>query len=531
MGWPVFAARASVDGVDRGRGIQGVPGAITVGREHGGGAGVSLPRTNSHPTTQTSSSPHVEAEASSTQKTGLAATDRVVVDRPVRLMDVVVLGREQVSARRVDAILRAEDLVRGAVVAWPDDPRVATVREQLVATGYFRRVTLRLRPLPGARDRAVLTVELQERSSLVVSEVYAASSTFTPFHGGVALLEQNFLGRAVHLGGALVWGTVPVAVPQARRQQSGRVSVEAPRLTSSALGFAGSFYYVSASEPYKVAGAADDPTPRLFRTLDYSRVGGVLGATIPFSVELSLAVDYRFEQIGSAVPVDVDWVLADGRRQPVSFGVLDGSSRLTTAEFGLRWDGRERQPSLGRGARFALDIQLSSPILGSDYAFIKVRGGAAYSFRLPWRHWLTPGLFGGQLAGDAPDFELFHAGDVSEWTPGREQGLVYSTRAPLDVFGTGVDTYDVVHLFARGDLEYAISLFRRPRTSVVESGYVYMMAGTYLISGDGDVLLQREAIGLPPTPLGLNANLGLRIRTSFGTFDMSVGNFMRRLPL
>jgi hypothetical protein len=32
-------------------------------------------------------------------------------------------------------------------------------------------------------------------------------------------------------------------------------------------------------------------------------------------------------------------------------------------------------------------------------------------------------------------------------------------------------------------------------------------------------------------PVGLNADFGLKLDTSIGTFDFSVGNVLRRLPL
>ena len=50
---------------------------------------------------------------------------------------------------------------------------------------------------------------------------------------------------------------------------------------------------------------------------------------------------------------------------------------------------------------------------------------------------MTPSALGGQLTGDAPRFERFHPGDFADWTPGRDMGLVYSTRLPIDVFKTG----------------------------------------------------------------------------------------------
>ncbi|TPV96104.1 MAG: hypothetical protein B7733_06470 [Myxococcales bacterium FL481] len=452
-------------------------------------------------------------------------------ERAVTIVAVRVRGREQVARSQIDAVLVAVGVEAGAVVSWPQDARVDELRARLMATGYFRQVTVGLLPHSSSPARGVLTIDLEERSSLVVEDLYAASSRFTPAHGGLALLERNFLARAVHFGGAWVWGTRPRNVPRARNQQAGRLHIEAPQLVGAAVGFTGTLFYVSASEPTRVAGSLSDPTPGLFRTLDYARLGGVLGVGVPVASALRLGVDYRFEQIDAVLPPRLDQTLPDGSVRPVDPRLIDGSSVLTSAEFSLRWDGRGQNPRLATGVRLALDVQWSSPLVGSDYEYAKVRGAAAYSFRLPWGHWLTPGLFGGQVLGQMPRYELFHPGDLNAWTPGRELGLTYSTRAPFDVLGTGVDTYALVHLFAAGNVEYTLPLFRRARTSWVESGQLYVMFGTYIVSGDTETRGERQQMGLPEMPVGVDANFGLRLDTSLGIVDLSAGNALRRLPL
>jgi outer membrane protein insertion porin family len=152
---------------------------------------------------------------------------------------------------------------------------------------------------------------------------------------------------------------------------------------------------------------------------------------------------------------------------------------LTSANFGLNYDGREEAARLGKGARFALELQLSSPLVGSSYEYMKLVAGGAYTFRLPWKHWITPSLVAGQIAGQAPRFERFYAGDLSDWTPGRELGIIYSTRGPVDVFGTGVDTRLFGSLFARFDLEYVWPLFS-PQPRARHQGRGAVLVGRHL---------------------------------------------------
>ena len=59
--------------------------------------------------------------------------------------------------------------------------------------------------------------------------------------------------------------------------------LELPDLGHSPVGLLGSAYFISASEPYRVSGERDDPSPTRFHALDYNRLGGVLGLTIAFT--------------------------------------------------------------------------------------------------------------------------------------------------------------------------------------------------------------------------------------------------------
>ncbi len=447
--------------------------------------------------------------------------------RALRLARVDLVGREQVAKRPIDAILRREGLVVGAEILWPADPRVSRARARLRATGYFKSVTIRLEPT-GVGDDIALVIDLQERSSVAVQDLWLGSSRMTPFHGGLSVVERNLLGRSVHLGGQLVWGTLP-RIEKSRRQQAYSLFVEAPRLGNAPLGMRANAYVISAAEPYRVAGDDDDPDPALFRSAFVGRIGGSVGLTFPVLPTLTMGVDYRFERVDAGLPPQpTDPAAGPDAR------VLDlrrGAHRLTSAHFGLLWDGRDEVILAGKGGRVALDLQLSSAAIGSNYEYMKLVVAGAYSFRLPWRHWLTPSLAGGQIAGVAPVFEKFYSGDLSAWTPGRELGLRYSTRNPIDVLGTGIGGRTFGVLFGRVDLEYGVPLFRRTRNRGVYGADLFLSTGVFTLAGDkGERAAHRDA-GRRVAPIGFNANFGVRIDTALGTFNVSIGNLLRRVPL
>lgn len=449
--------------------------------------------------------------------------------RKLQIQELRIVGREQVSLRQIFRILRFEKLTEGTEIIWPEDPRIERAQERLRATGYFKQVVFRLEPLEASRDHVVLVIDLTERGTVAVQNLYLGTSKFTPFHAGVAVAERNFMGRGIQIGGALVWGTLP-QVDRGRRQQSYRLFFEVPRIGSAPLGILGAGYVVSASEPYRVAGPENDPNPNFFHALDYSRVGGVLGLVFPVLPDLTLGVDYRFEHVDATLPASGSGGLP-GRPSAPDLHLRSGPHRLTTAHFGLLWDQRAAEVLAGKGGRIALDLQLSSPALGSQYEYMKIVAAGAYSFRLPWRHWLTPKVSGGQIAGRAPRFELFFAGDLSDWTPGREQGLQFSTRNPIDVFNTGIDSRTFGVIFGKVDLEYVWPLFRRSRTHAFYGGDLYISTGIFTIVEERAIRDARKTAGERVAPIGFNADLGVRLDTALGTFAISVGNILRRTPL
>ncbi len=450
--------------------------------------------------------------------------------RALTVVRVEIVGREQVSARQIRSVLRSEGIERDAEILWPTDERVERARRRLRATGYFKRVTLRVEPTAEDPHRVVLVVDLQERTTVAVQRVYLGNSKMTPFRGGVDLVERNFLGRAIHLGGAFVWSTRP-RIDKGRRQQAYEVSVESPPLGAARIAPRASARFVSAGEPYRVSGALNDPDPTHFRSFEYDWVGGSDGVAFHLAPNLVLDAGYRFERIEALLPDAPSAVRPDGTIADVDLSMLPGRHRYTTAEFGVGYDSREQAFLAGKGGRFALDLQVSSPAVGSQYEIIKLVAGGAYSFRLPWRHWLTPSAFGGQIAGRAPIFERMYAGDLSAWTPGRELGLRMSTRNPIDVFNTGIDTRPFGDIFGRFDLEYVWPLFRRTRTRTFNGGDLFFGAGAFTLVGSASERAEQRAAGLRVSPVGFNANLGLRLDTGLGTFKISVGSVLRRTPL
>ena len=123
---------------------------------------------------------------------------------------IVVSGNHKT---KTELILREIGLAPGDVIS-ASDQRVEAARFRLLSRGFFLDVRLSL--MRGKkRGSAILLVEVEERGTIVINDLYPSTSAATTFWGGIDVSETNFLGRGVNLGGAFVVSTTP-KVPDAR---------------------------------------------------------------------------------------------------------------------------------------------------------------------------------------------------------------------------------------------------------------------------------------------------------------------------
>src|SRR5262249_56900939 len=123
---------------------------------------------------------------------------------------VMIRGTHRTQRSISAAEVAALGLVQGAAVD-ASDPRVDAVRYRLLALGYF--LDVRLSVTRGAsRGGVVLVVDVEERGTLVINELFPSTSAATAFWGGADVSETNFLGRGINLGAGFVASTTPVVV-------------------------------------------------------------------------------------------------------------------------------------------------------------------------------------------------------------------------------------------------------------------------------------------------------------------------------
>jgi outer membrane protein insertion porin family len=418
-------------------------------------------------------------------------------------------------------ILRAVPVRPGERLRAGDD-RLRAARFKVLALGYFREVELRLRK-GSTRGHVILTVNVVERGTVVLNRLFFGNTLITPWWAGTDLTERNFFGTGIGVGGAFVVAGEGKATG-ADSQQAYQLRIEEPSVFGSAIGAHVSGYYADASEPFRVAGPTDDGAAAHFAAFDYRRAGGRAGVTINLAPLSRLTGLARFESVRADLPAAPTRTLEDGTEVPVDLLLEDGDSRVAT--LGLLFERDTRPDPI---LPFAGDHTLvlaeggAGPIGSSyDFATALVRHERWWSVRAG--HVLSLHMTGGAVVGDAPLFERLHVGDINRMVSARALGLVVSTTPPFDLLDTGSDEVTYGELAALIEGQYAYRLFRSRRG--VYGGDLFVGAGLWTLHSTRDI-----GVDKPTFPVDLLLDVGLRLDTEIGIFELSLANALGRVPL
>jgi outer membrane protein insertion porin family len=432
---------------------------------------------------------------------------------------VVVRGNRKTATALILAELSALGLRPGNAVD-ASDTRVEAARYRLLALGFF--LDVRLSVTRGAsRGSVVLAVDVEERGTLVINELFPATSAATTFWGGADVSETNSFGRGINLGGGFVASTTP-DVLGAHAGLGLRLRGAVPALGGPyGLSLTATALYNDGSEFYRIAGDPDDADPSLFIAGRVRRAGGMLGAGKDFRSGLHASLDFREEVVQATLP---DTSL--GGLPPIDFKVKPGTSRVGTIAGGLELDTRS-DPILPRaGARISLTVEVATGLLGSSYDYVKSVLEASIYKALPRGHALGFHLFAGAIAGGAPYFDQFFIGDLNLLLPRRALGINFSTQPSRNLLDTSIAHHRYDDFAGRLLVEYAIPIWRR--RGLVYGGDAFVALGLLGMASRGDVI-PPGASGLGALPIDLTGDLGLRLDTSIGIFTLSVANALSRL--
>ena len=332
-----------------------------------------------------------------------------------------------------------------------------------------------------SRGGVVLVVEVEERGTVVINELFPSTSAATAFWGGADVSETNLLGHGINLGAGFVASTTPV-VPNAHSGLGLRLRAVVPPIGGPyGLSLSATGLYNDGSEFQRVMGAADDPDPRNFIGARASSARAACWASgKDFRSGLHATLLVREEVISAQLPIVV---LAAARRL---HGHTTGSAarqrhRRPRHRHALRSD-----PAAIGDAHRADGWKLATSLLGSSYDFAKTVAEASFYRPLPRGHALGFHVFAGAIAGDAPFFDRFFVGDLNLLLPRRALGINFSTQPSRNLLDTRIAHHRYDNYAGRVLVEYAVPIWRR--RGFVYGGDAFVAAGLFGMASNGDAV-------------------------------------------
>ena len=436
--------------------------------------------------------------------------------------DIVVRGNHKTKT----ALILDEVRLRPGDEVSASDARVEAARYRLLALGYF--LDARLSLARGARrGGAVLLVEVEERGTIILNDIFLNTSNATRFWGGLDASEMNFLGRGVNIGAGFVASTTP-RVPGAHAGLGLRAHGALPPLGAGELALGATFLYNDGSESFRAFGPDDDGAPANFVAVGTRRTGGVVGVAKTLTRSVRMFLDLRQEFVEASLPATRTQTLPDGSTRPIDFKIDGGDSRVASLILTVDYDTRS-DPILPRsGVHLATSLEAAAPAGPGSYGFVKAVGQASRYWRMPRGHALGLHMLGGAIAGDAPYFDQFFIGDLNLLLPRRALGINFSTLPSRNLLGAGIAGHRYDDFEARVLVEYAIPIWRR-------NGYLYggdlFIAVGALGLASGDDFRRPGGMTWATAPVDLTGDLGLRLDTYIGVFTISVANLLNRSSL
>jgi outer membrane protein insertion porin family len=405
----------------------------------------------------------------------------------------------------------------------PDSLELIKSRARLLATGWFSDVVFTLEK-GSKKGNALLRIKVEERSTLLISNLILGVSEITPY-GGLEITEHNFLGRGLSLSGSFVVGNP---------YRGFKAEFADPSIFNSPFSVGVAFYYTSGidylgtDDVIAIYADSEEATYRPAR-IDYKRIGGSVKGAVTLFKALTLTLKYRFEYIDALLPIAAVSTRG-GVTETLDFGLISGISYVSALSVFLTYDTRNDPFLPSEGIYLNFGIELSNKLLGSTYNYSKYTLVLEWFKKLPWNHVIRLGFIGGLITGDAPLFEKFYIGDLSDFIPDRVLGMAFDKRKSFNLLRTSINAMRYETIAAKLFAEYIIPLYRKKKA--IYGIDFFFSLGIFMLASPEDFSVAPEGYeDVSPAPIDLTANMGFRLDTSAGYFDISVGTLLNLIPI
>lgn len=431
-----------------------------------------------------------------------------------------------------DDIIRRALTIQVGDVLHADDQRLTEAKFKVLALGYFRSATVAM-SRGTERGKVIVKIDVVERGTLALNRLWFGTNDITPWWLGADVTERNLFGLGIAVSGAFIYAGHNDEVLNSRSQWAGEIRVSDASLFGSSLGANGSVTLVHGSEPYRVSGVAADTGPSTQNAFDYRRFGLRGGITYDLTPLSRFSASLRAENISAELPVTPTLTLpgSDGQMKGIDLHLAGLSSNVVTLDLGFDRDTRPDPVLPHSGSRITIAAELSTQLIGSSYDFT--------GFFARYEHWwpvrgdkqaVGIRLNGGLIVGDADRFDRIYIADVDRILTPRALGLVLSTAKPIGVTGRQ-DKPIYGDLGGSAAIEYTGELFRSSTndTSIkrIYGGDVFFGAGIWGLAERNDLLLRDRGV-IDSLPIDLFVDVGFRIDTDVGVFEITLSNALGR---
>ncbi len=451
---------------------------------------------------------------------------------------VVIRGN---TRTRTSVIRRYVPYRRGDVLD-PEDAALESLTWRLRGTGWFDDVSLHLEP-GTRRGSVVLVVRVAERNTLAVggltfgiSEGISAtrdtSVDLAPYVG-FTLTDSNFFGSGSALSASVLFSA---------RANGFRLDHDHPRLFKRDWSLRSSFFYHRArqyfgNDPLIDAGECPDDDEDCLEEVAarnavvfYQRGGIVLGTGHDLGASTRFTLDWQGEMVDLRSRPDAASERFGTSIRPIDFAIEDGVSFVSLVRFALVYDRRDDPVIPTRGLHVRFTGELSHPVLGSDYDFVRTQLSVRGWIPLPWRHTLRLSLFAGGVIGQAPFFHQFHIADLTDLVPGRMLEMQLDRRRAPNLFGSAIEPMRVEEVATRVDVQYELPLYRSRKG--LRALDLYVNGGLLLLADWRDLRVAVPGYeGAARIPLDFTFDVGLRMDTKIGTFQLGFSTLLGFLAL
>lgn len=371
-----------------------------------------------------------------------------------------------------------------------DDRKVEESRLKLLGTGFFSSVEFRLQR-GSRRGLVLLVVEVRERNTLVVDQLFLGFSSVSPIFAGAGVAETNFLGKGVTVGGRFAVGD---------ERQAVELRSFVPSLAKTPLQLSASMLATRGAE---LLNSSDTDGLQL----TYERFGGRLGLGFGVGPAQRVSLIYRLEAINTDRLPNLNPSALRGAPS-----ILFDDSLLSTFTLQYEQDNRNDVFVPTDGWSLTLSFEVGTRLLGSDYEFSKYFGQGSVAFEPRPEHSLVLRAAAGLIQGQTPFFNQFFIGDFTYFAAGRD-----SLPRAVELNFSEHNDYD--DLVVGGGAEYAIPVAGGGR-------FLYRL---YLYGGaEAWATASLDEAQEDPTGRGtggyfpLSFDVGLKMDTYIGSFTLSL---------